>query len=78
MLFGGASCSSDVVLENWDRSYYSNQLKKEVYDIDKEALRRYFPYTAVLHGMFELYEHLFGIVITPVTGVKVWDKSSRP
>lgn len=65
----------DVVLNDWDRSYYANQLKKIEYDIDTEALRRYFPYDAVLQGMFELYEYLFGIEITPVTGVDVWEPS---
>lgn len=65
----------EVALEDWDRSYYKNQLKKEVYAIDTEALRRYFPYDAVLGGMFELYEQLFGIEITPVSGVDVWDPS---
>jgi len=66
---------SDAELMDWDNRYYSNMLKKERYDIDREALRRFFPYKETLHGMFGIYEHLFGIKIAPVTGMEVWHES---
>lgn len=43
----------------WDWRYYANQLKKQKYDVDAEALRVYFPYQAVLDGMFRIYQHIF-------------------
>ena len=36
----------------WDWRYFSNQLKKEKYNVDAEQLRVYFPYQRVLDGMF--------------------------
>ena len=45
----------------WDWRYYANQLKKEKYTVDEEALRVYFPYQSVLGGMFEIYQRIFGL-----------------
>ena len=45
----------------WDWRYYSNQLKKEKYDVDAEQLRVYFPYQRVLDGMFSIYQRIFGL-----------------
>ncbi|MBI3851468.1 MAG: Zn-dependent oligopeptidase [Verrucomicrobia bacterium] len=54
---GDASAKINV----WDWRYYSNQLKKEKYTIDAEALRVYFPYLKVLQGMFNIYQSIFGL-----------------
>lgn len=45
----------------WDWRYYANQLKKEKYTIDEEALKVYFPYQRVLYGMFSIYQRIFGL-----------------
>ncbi len=45
----------------WDFRYYSNQLKKQKYDVDAEALRVYFPYQQVVDGMFGIYQSIFGL-----------------
>jgi thimet oligopeptidase len=45
----------------WDWRYYANQLKKEKYTVDEEALKVYFPYQQVLDGMFRIYQHIFGL-----------------
>jgi thimet oligopeptidase len=45
----------------WDWRYYANQLKKEKYTIDEEALKVYFPYQNVLEGMFRIYQRIFGL-----------------
>jgi Zn-dependent oligopeptidase len=45
----------------WDWRYYANQLDKQKYAIDKEALRAYFPYQKVLEGMFNIYQSIFGL-----------------
>jgi len=36
----------------WDWRYYADQLRKKKYNVDSEALRKYFPMQAVLDGMF--------------------------
>jgi thimet oligopeptidase len=45
----------------WDWRYYANQLKKEKYTVDEEALKVYFPYQNVLDGMFKIYQRIFGL-----------------
>jgi thimet oligopeptidase len=45
----------------WDWRYFSNQLKKEKYNVDAEQLRVYFPYERVLDGMFAIYQRIFGL-----------------
>ena len=53
----------DAQIHLWDWRYYDNQLKKEKYTVDTEQLRVYFPYEKVLQGMFDIYEHCFGLRI---------------
>ena len=48
-------------IQVWDWRYYSNQLKKEKYTVDAEQLRVYFPYEKSLHGMFNIYQTIFGL-----------------
>ncbi|MEM7397070.1 MAG: M3 family metallopeptidase, partial [Verrucomicrobiota bacterium] len=45
----------------WDWRYYANELKKQKYKVDTEALRVYFPYQKVLRGMFDIYQSIFGL-----------------
>src|SRR6266705_1030424 len=48
-------------IDVWDWRYYSNQRNKQKYDVDKEALRAYFPFQNVLDGMFNIYQDIFGL-----------------
>jgi thimet oligopeptidase len=52
---------SNVAFHEWDWRYYANQLKKEKYTVDEEALKVYFPYQRCLDGMFAIYERIFGL-----------------
>lgn len=45
----------------WDWRYYNNQIKKERYTVDTEALRVFFPYERCLAGMFNVYQTIFGL-----------------
>ncbi len=45
----------------WDWRYFSNQLKKQKYNVDAEQLRVYFPFQPVLDGMFAIYQRIFGL-----------------
>ena len=56
----------------WDWRYYSNQLKKEKYTVDTEQLRVYFAYDKVLQGMFDIYEHCFGLKIQSIDPGYKW------
>jgi len=56
----------------WDWRYYSNQLKKDKYNVDKEQLRVYFPYQNVLDGMFAIYQRIFGLKFERVEPPYKW------
>ena len=56
----------------WDWRYFSNQLKKQKYDVDAEQLRVYFPYQRVLDGMFAIYQRIFGLKFEPVEPSYKW------
>jgi len=56
----------------WDWRYFSNQLKKEKYNVDAEQLRVYFPYQRVLDGMFQIYQSIFGLKFEPVEPPYKW------
>ncbi|MEI8291913.1 MAG: M3 family metallopeptidase [Verrucomicrobiota bacterium] len=45
----------------WDWRYFSNELKKQKYNVDAEQLRIYFPFQRVLDGMFTIYQRIFGL-----------------
>jgi thimet oligopeptidase len=62
----------DAKIEVWDWRYYNNQLKKEKYTVDSEALRVFFPYERVLNGMFSIYQRIFGITIERVEAPYKW------
>ncbi len=54
---------NDTVLAPWDINYWSERLRKERFDLDKDALRPWFPLQKVLNGLFNLCERLFEITI---------------
>jgi thimet oligopeptidase len=56
----------------WDWRYYGNQLKKQKYAVDTEALRAYFPFQKVLDGMFNIYQSIFGLKFEKVTAPYKW------
>src|SRR5881394_3418276 len=56
----------------WDWRYYSNQRNKQKYDVDKEALRAYFPFQKVLDGMFNIYQNIFGLRFEKIAAPYKW------
>ena len=56
----------------WDWRYYNNQLNKQKYTVDKEALRAYFPFQKVLDGMFAIYQNIFGLKFEQITAPYKW------
>jgi thimet oligopeptidase len=56
----------------WDWRYFSNELKREKYTVDTEKLRDYFPYDKVLHGMFDIYQRIFGLKIEEIAAPYKW------
>ena len=56
----------------WDWRYYANQLKKEKYTIDEDALKVYFPFQRCLDGMFAIYQRIFGLKFQRVDPPYKW------
>lgn len=63
-------------LQPWDIAYYAEKLRKAQFDFDDEQLRPYFPLAAVLHGMFNIANRLFGVTIQPAEQRPTWDASA--
>lgn len=51
----------NIELQSWDVAYYSEKLKKHLYDLNDEDLRPYFPLAAVINGVFVHGEKLYGL-----------------
>lgn len=56
----------------WDWRYYTNELRKQKYTIDTEALRVFFPYQQTLEGMFKIYQDIFGLKFEQVAAPTKW------
>src|SRR5438105_3953091 len=56
----------------WDWRYYSNQIKKQKYNVDTEALRAFFPFQKVLEGMFNIYQSIFGLKFEKIAAPYKW------
>jgi thimet oligopeptidase len=56
----------------WDWRYFANQLKKEKYTVDEDALKVYFPYQRCLEGMFAIYQRIFGLKFQRIVPPYKW------
>ncbi|MCT4623330.1 MAG: M3 family metallopeptidase [Schleiferiaceae bacterium] len=58
--------------QRWDLSYYSEKLKKELFNIDDELLKPYFKLENVVEGAFKVAEKLYGITFTERTDIPLY------
>ena len=65
-----------TVLNRWDVNYYQERLKKARYDVDQEALRKYFPTEASIAYTLRVAETLYGVRFVPAT-VATWHPDVR-
>lgn len=70
--FARSQEGKDFVLQPWDFSYYSQQLKKQRFDFDPEALRPYFELSQVINGVFGLATRLYGITFQEASDIPVY------
>jgi oligopeptidase A len=64
-------------MQPWDVAYYSEKLRRKLYDFDSEALRPYYPVDTVMQGMFDLATELYGVQFEEVKNVPVWNEEVR-
>ncbi|MDX5583789.1 MAG: M3 family metallopeptidase [Aureibaculum sp.] len=56
-------------LQKWDGAYYSEKLKKDIFDLDQEALKPYFKLENVINGVFEVANKLFDLQFNKVDDI---------
>jgi Zn-dependent oligopeptidase len=59
-------------LREWDISYYTNEILKNKYKVDHEALRAYLPIDQCLKGVLDIYSKLFDLQFKKVENASVW------
>ncbi|RZM77133.1 M3 family metallopeptidase [Leptolyngbya iicbica] len=65
-------------LKQWDVAFWSERMREELYGLNDEELRPYFPLPQVLDGLFALAKRLFGVTITPADEeAPVWHPDVR-
>jgi thimet oligopeptidase len=62
-------------VEDYEKSYYENLVKRERFEFDAQAARAYFPYRPVEEGLLAATSELFEIEYRPVDDVEVWHES---
>lgn len=70
--FGKKLLGRDV--EFYDRGYVIEKMTQELYSVNHEEIRKYFPITKVLNGLFEIVESLYNISFVQNTDISVWHK----
>ena len=64
-------------IERWDWAFYSEKLKKKLYDIDDEILKPYFSLEKVEKAIFGLAKSLYGITFTANDKIPVYHPEVR-
>jgi len=59
---------------SYEWRFWENQLRKERYQLDNQAIKEYFPMPTVIDGMFQIYQRLLGVEFVAEKGL-VWHPS---
>ncbi|WP_438989245.1 M3 family metallopeptidase [Polaribacter sp.] len=64
-------------LQKWDGTYYSEKLKKEIFDLDQEILKPYFKLENVIDGVFEIANRLYDLQFEEVFNIDKYHKDVK-
>ena len=64
-------------LQKWDGAYYSEKLKKELFDLDQEILKPYFKLENVIDGVFEIANRLFDLKFKEVNDIEKYHEDVK-
>ncbi|AYV77099.1 MAG: hypothetical protein Barrevirus12_8 [Barrevirus sp.] len=59
-------------LDLWDYGFYSRCYEEEVYQVDLEEIKKYFPMNTVRAGLFKIYQELFSLTFEEVVTDNKW------
>jgi thimet oligopeptidase len=66
----------ETKIQRWDVSYYSEKVRRERFNVDQEALRKYFPTDKAVEYMMRVSQALYGVKFKEVK-VPVWNEDVR-
>jgi thimet oligopeptidase len=61
-------------LMHWDTSYYTNKIREVEFGVDQYAVAEYFPLDAVIDGIFDITQRVFGLTYRPVEEANAWQE----
>lgn len=64
-------------LEKWDSAYYSEKLKKQLFELDEDELKPYFPLQNVIEGVFTVAEKLYDLKFEEINNVDKYHTDVR-
>ncbi len=64
-------------IQKWDGAFYSEKLKKEIFNLDEEALKPYFSLENVLQGAFDIANKLFDLNFKEITEIDTYHKDVK-
>lgn len=64
-------------LQKWDGAYYSEKLKKELFDLDQEILKPYFKLENVINGAFEISKRLYDLNFEEVFNIEKYHEDVK-
>jgi peptidyl-dipeptidase Dcp len=64
-------------LEKWDGAYYSEKLKRKLFDLDDEKLKPFFKLENVIQGAFAVAKKLFGLEFKTVHTVDTYHEDVK-
>ncbi|MBC7910087.1 MAG: Zn-dependent oligopeptidase, partial [Pyrinomonadaceae bacterium] len=62
------------VINSWEKSYWSELVRRAEYSFDSQQVRPYFSYTNVKQGVLDVSSKLFGVTFKPLKDAPVWHK----
>jgi thimet oligopeptidase len=66
-----AKADGKPTFDQWDQTYYENQLRKTKYSVDQNEVRQYFPVQHVVDNVLAIYQELLGVRFAR-SNVPVW------
>ncbi|WP_372746348.1 M3 family metallopeptidase, partial [Lutibacter sp.] len=65
------------ILEKWDSAYYSEKLKKELFDLEEEKLKPYFKLENVIDGVFQISNKLYDLNFEEITTIEKYHEEVK-
>ncbi len=62
-------------VNQWDRRYYGELIRKRDYNFDGQQARPYFPFEEVKNGVLGATSQMFGVTYKRIANAEVWDPS---